>query len=323
MSSRPPEPTKVVDTNTNLYVDYRIEDKARIVIPFLFPSVRAHRLILAGVSPVFRRMFLSSSSETMFTKEDEEIQITDSECFAFQNMINFIYSKDFTCGADIRDSFETLKIGDKYDLADLVIQSRRAIENHVISTRNVGKVLRVIHTYEYVNLNIISPNYIKRFLKRSLEGFGSICEDLSDRCRKFIGENLRTAQVFRSKSCFYCQVVYIIIFHYQDVFNLLATASEDDDELERGFETELLVKLLRETAVCRNCKMHPTDCLNGQKVTYDNMITGKYHSWHHNKRFYKISEFRGQTEDPSKLDIPVPEQLEHPGEDNWSYIHLL
>ena len=83
-----------------------------------------------------------------FTKEDEEIQITDSECFAFQNMINFIYSKDFTCGADIRDSFETLKIGDKYDLADLVIQSRRAIENHVISTRNVGKVLRVIHTYE-------------------------------------------------------------------------------------------------------------------------------------------------------------------------------
>ena len=160
MSSRPPEPTKVVDTNTNVYVDYRIEDKARIVIPFLFPSVRAHRLILAGVSPVFRRMFLSSSSETMFTKEDEEIQITDSECFAFQNMINFIYSKDFTCGADIRDSFETLKIGDKYDLADLVIQSRRAIENHVISTRNVGKVLRVIHTYEYVNLNIISPNYI-------------------------------------------------------------------------------------------------------------------------------------------------------------------
>ena len=64
--------------------------------------------------------------------------------------------------------------------------------------------------------------------------------------------------------------------YIQDVFNLLATTSEDDDELERGFETELLVKLLKETAVCRNCKMHPTLCLNGQKVTYDNMITGEH-----------------------------------------------
>lgn len=215
-------------------------------------KVRAHRLILAGVSPVFRKMFIFSSPEILFTREDEEIQITDSECFAFQNMINFIYSKDFSCGADIRDSFETLKIGDKYDLADLVIQSKRAIENHVISTRNVGKVLRVIHTYE------------------SLEGFDSICEDLSDRCRKFIGDSMRTAQ---------------------DVFNLLATASDDDDELGRGFETELLVKLLRETAVCRNCKMHPTDCLNGQKVTYDNMITGGKQRIRANSTFQSLSNW--------------------------------
>ena len=60
------------------------------------------------------------------------------------------------------------------------------------------------------------------------------------------------------------------------MFNLLATTSEEDDELERGFETELLVKLLKETAVCRNCKMHPTHCLNAQRVTYDNMITGEH-----------------------------------------------
>lgn len=153
---------------------------------------------------MFRKMFIFSSPEILFTREDEEIQITDSECFAFQNMINFIYSKDFSCGADIRDSFETLKIGDKYDLADLVIQSKRAIENHVISTRNVGKVLRVIHTYEYANLYV--HHYLKfnekHSFKRSLEGFDSICEDLSDRCRKFIGDSMRTAQVSQSKILF-------------------------------------------------------------------------------------------------------------------------
>ena len=27
--------------------------------------------------------------------------------------------------------------------------------------------------------------------------------------------------------------------------------------------------------MCRNCKMHPTECLHGQSVTYDNMITGE------------------------------------------------
>ena len=57
-------------------------------------EVRAHKLILAGVSPVFRKMFYSSAtSETQFTMEKEDIEITDSECFAFQNMITFIYSK--------------------------------------------------------------------------------------------------------------------------------------------------------------------------------------------------------------------------------------
>ena len=112
----------------------------------------------------------------MFTREDEEIQITDSECFAFQNMINFIYSKDFTCGADIRDSFETLKIGDKYDLADLVIQSKRAIENHVISTRNVGKVLRVIHTYEYVNIFFSNFIILLKGPWRGLTAFVKTCQ---------------------------------------------------------------------------------------------------------------------------------------------------
>ena len=158
--------------------------------------------------------------------------------FAIYLIFGILYSnydfQNFCCG-DIRDCFETLKVGDKYDLTDLVILSRRAIETYVISTRNIAKVLRVIHMY------------------RLLEGFDNVCEDLLDRCRKFIGDNLRTAQ---------------------DVFNLLAETCEDEDDLERGFETELLVKLLRDTAKCRNCKMHPTDCLNGQKVTYDNMITG-------------------------------------------------
>ena len=54
--------------------------------------MKAHKLILAAVSPVFRRMFFANN-ENNFTTETEAIDITDSECFAFQKMINFIYSK--------------------------------------------------------------------------------------------------------------------------------------------------------------------------------------------------------------------------------------
>ena len=183
-------------------------------------SVRAHKLILAAVSPVFRRMFFST--DTNFTLESEEITIMDSDCFAFQKMINYIYSKDYSCD-DIRDSFEILKMGDKYDLKELVILSRRSIDNYVISGQNVAKVLHVVEVY------------------KNLEGFDDICEGLLARCRKFVSDSMRTAQ---------------------DVFNLLAINSDEDDEVE----TDLLVKLLRETARCRNCKMHPNECLNGQKV---------------------------------------------------------
>ena len=121
-------------------------------------KVRAHKLILAAVSPVFRKMFFGDQKYTM---EGDEIEITDSECFAFQKMINYIYSKSYSIlmYSDIRDSFETLKVGDKYDLTDLVVLSKRAIESFVITSKNVGKVLSVIETY------------------KTLEGFDKICED--------------------------------------------------------------------------------------------------------------------------------------------------
>jgi len=207
-------------------------------------KVKAHKLILSAVSPVFRRMF----SDNSFTTESELIEITDSECFAFQKMISFIYSKNYSLllQGDITDSFETLKVGDKYDLEDLVILSRRAIENYVITTRNVGKVLKVVDSY------------------KRLEGFDVISEELFLRCKTFIEETMRTAQ---------------------DVFNLLAVSCEED------VETDLIVSLLRDTARCKSCKVHPSQCLHGQKVTYDNMIEGEKQRIRANSTFQSLSSW--------------------------------
>jgi len=211
-------------------------------------KVRAHKLVLAAVSPVFRKMFYGDAT---FLKEEDEIEITDSECFAFQKMINYIYSKSYSIlmYSDIRDSFETLKVGDKYDLIDLVTLSRRAIESFVINSNNIGKVLRVVDTY------------------KALEGFDTVCQDLNKRCKKFVHENMNTAQ---------------------DVFNLLAVTTDDDD---RSLESELVVKLLKESAKCKFCKMHPSQCLNGKRVNYDNMIEGAQQRIRANSTFQSLGNW--------------------------------
>jgi len=210
-------------------------------------KVRAHKLVLAAVSPVFRKMFYGDQN---FLKKEDEIEITDSECFAFQKMINYIYSKSYSIlmYSDIMDSFETLKVGDKYDLTDLVILSRRAIESFVINCKNVGKVLRVVETY------------------KALEGFDTVCQDLSKRCEKYVNDNMNTAQ---------------------DVFNLLALTTDN----EKSLESELVVKLLKESAKCKFCKMHPSRCLNGKRVTYENMIEGAQQRIRANSTFQSLGNW--------------------------------
>ena len=91
-SELPPDVTFNVFQTSGTYKGLKSKNSLTFIILLKF-SVRAHKLILAAVSPVFRKMFFSSNNEIPFTTEGDEIEITDSECFAFQNMINFIYSK--------------------------------------------------------------------------------------------------------------------------------------------------------------------------------------------------------------------------------------
>lgn len=213
--------------------------------------VKAHKLVLAAVSPVFRKMFYG---EQIFTEEEEEIEITDSECFAFQKMINYVYSKNnlILSSMDIQESFETLKVGDKYDLTELIILARRAIESFAITNKNVGRVLLVVENY------------------KNLEGFEQICQTLAIRCKKFTEENLKSAQ---------------------DVFNLLAISSSLDDDDTLRTESDLVVRLLKQTAKCKYCKMHPSSCLTGQKVSYDNMVEGGQQRIRANSTFQSLSNW--------------------------------
>ena len=55
--------------------------------------VSAHKLLLAGISPVFRKLFFGPMKNT-----DDVVDIEETNIEAFKPMINFIYSlPDFSC----------------------------------------------------------------------------------------------------------------------------------------------------------------------------------------------------------------------------------
>ena len=53
-----------------------------------FKTIKAHKLLLAGVSPVFRAQFFGPMKD-----EREVIEVQDTTAEAFQAMVDFIYRK--------------------------------------------------------------------------------------------------------------------------------------------------------------------------------------------------------------------------------------
>ena len=81
--------------------------------------IGAHRILLAGVSSVFRRMFYGPMKET---KEVIEVKETSPE--AFRAMIDYIYARDPVVPVlykinSPRTLFELYALGDYYDILNL------------------------------------------------------------------------------------------------------------------------------------------------------------------------------------------------------------
>ena len=128
-------------------------------------SVGAHRWLLAGISPVFRRMFFGPVKET-----GEVVEVKETTPEAFRTMINFIYMPpagesfnldNVTCPQKI---FEVLALADRYEILDLKTMASDALEKLAITRENMIFTATVANNYK-IGFNEVSTKLMVKCLK--------------------------------------------------------------------------------------------------------------------------------------------------------------
>ena len=114
-------------------------------------SFRAHKILLAAVSPVFRKQFFGPMKETM-----EVVEVKETTVEAFDTMLSYIYKlpgedtlnmvKERGCPQKI---FELLLLADRYQIPNLVEVTSRVLETHLDITReNIIFTVTVASNYK-------------------------------------------------------------------------------------------------------------------------------------------------------------------------------
>ena len=113
--------SQFLKSNSELPTDvvFKVEERAEEEEEVLTGKVVAHKLLLAGVSPVFRRQFFGALKE-----ETEEVVIKDTTIESFNNMIKFIYIKpgvefSFKDVVNPQSLCELVNLSEKYQIQKL------------------------------------------------------------------------------------------------------------------------------------------------------------------------------------------------------------
>ena len=115
----------------------------------------AHRVLLAAISPVFRRMFFGPMAETK-----EEMEVKDTSPEAFRAMINYIYTRH---PHDVLDEIgcpetllELFALADMYDIPKLKtrILDEVEAEAYEINLENLISLATVANSYRGVYADI-------------------------------------------------------------------------------------------------------------------------------------------------------------------------
>ena len=96
-------------------------------------SFGTHRFLLAGISPVFRRMFFDPITQT-----GEVVEVKETTPEAFKTMINFIYMppeelfhlQDVRCPQKL---FELISLAERYEILDLKEMTLDALKKLAIT----------------------------------------------------------------------------------------------------------------------------------------------------------------------------------------------
>ena len=137
---------------------------------------RAHKLLLAGVSPVFRQQFFGPMKDT-----EEVVKVEETTPEAFDTMLSYIYKlpgKD-TFRLDNKDCqklFELLSLARKYMIPNLETVTFSTIEALVITRENMIFTATVATQYKKIFDDVCKKLLVKclEWLFKTTKGAGDI-----------------------------------------------------------------------------------------------------------------------------------------------------
>ena len=134
-------------------------------------KVSAHKLLLAGGSPVFRKQFFGALKENT----GEEVIVRDTTIEAFTTMIQFMYKAPEPEKFDIKNSdsaqslCELVNISEKYQILDLNSMAKAALENLTVTEENLVFTVMTAKNYSvFEDVSRMLMNKCQSFLLTKL-----------------------------------------------------------------------------------------------------------------------------------------------------------
>ena len=153
----------------------------------------AHKVLISGVSPVFKGMFFGPAKET-----SEVIEVKETTPEAFETMINYIYNppggepfnlNQIGCPQKL---FELLTLANRYQVCNLATMTSDALGNLTITRENMIFTATVAKNYKTAFHDVSMKLLMKclKFLLDATRGAGDIYALISETVDNIPGASL-------------------------------------------------------------------------------------------------------------------------------------
>jgi len=198
--------------------------------------VKAHRMVLSLMSPVFRAYLSEGGS---WHNAHGQVIIKDVASKPFKTMINFLYDKDFDMSKEYEnaeDLFEILKVADRFQIESLETKCKEILLNFPIEFKLLVNLVNTVNHY------------------KTLAPFVDISQKIHDRAVDFLATHLKTTA---------------------DVLRFMAQSDTDDPILEDAIKVELLKTMATLKCKTCGVIMSNDHCNKPiANVTHKNMVVG-------------------------------------------------
>jgi len=134
-----------------------------------YGEVKAHRLILGFLSPVFRTQFYGFGNDT-----DDVIPVKGTSKKAFETLIDFIYGKNINWEVmSLSELFDVVNLAEMYILPEFMEEIKNQIDNFHITEENLIEAAAMAEAFDHFK-----------------EASGALMTS----CQKFLNTNTKTVQ---------------------------------------------------------------------------------------------------------------------------------